>query len=326
MYVITSFIYCITNIIPIMYFRISKKIHTQTLFYTIISFNNWYIMKTKDWQAHLRFTWKLSTLKESSWSLLSLDKYVIFFALKLYQISLWLTSTYFAKSMKMNLRIFYVVPVLFLCYCLMASFAMMTSIKNITTDQATLLAFKVHIADPQSILANNWSISYPICSWVGISCGARHHRVLALNLSDMGLGGTIPPHLGNLSFLVYLNFRQNNFHGHLPNELTQLHRLRVMNFAYNKLSGNFPVWIGILSKLQILKFRNNSLTGHIPDSLFNLSKLEELDSRFNNIDGNIPPKIANLSMLTLLNLGDNNLQGTHSTVPTSPYCLFVSRF
>lgn len=97
----------------------------------------------------------------------------------------------------------------------------------------------------------------------------------AFNLSYMGLGGTIPPHLGNLSFSVYLNFRQNNFHGHLPNELCQLHRLKIISLAYNKLSGSFPLWISIFSKFQILSLRNNSLIGPIPDSLFNFSKLDE---------------------------------------------------
>lgn len=159
------------------------------------------------------------------------------------------------------------------CSCVTVSWLAwltMTSVKNITTDQATLLGFKVHVADPRNILANNWSISYPVYSWVDISCGARHHRSL-----QSFAYGSIPPHLGNLSFSVFLNFRQNNFHGLLPNELCQLHRLKIISLAYNKLSGSFPLWISIFSKFQILSLRNNSLIGRIPDSLFNLSKLDE---------------------------------------------------
>ena len=103
--------------------------------------------------------------------------------------------------------------------------------------------------DPQSVLVNNWSITYPVCSWIGISCGAGRHRVTALYLSTMGLQGTIPPHLGNLSFLVYLNISHNKFHGHLPNELGQLRRLRFFSVTNNTLSGSFPPWIGVLSRL-----------------------------------------------------------------------------
>ncbi|KAH9722945.1 protein kinase domain-containing protein [Citrus sinensis] len=185
----------------------------------------------------------------------------------------------------------------------------MTTLNDLTTDQSALLAFKFHVFDYRSALANNWSISYPICSWVGISCGSRHQRVTALNLSDMGLGGTIPRHLGNLSFLVSLDISENNFHGHLPKELGQLRRLRVMRFAYNKLSGSFPSWIGVLSKLRILRLNNNSFTGPIPNSLFNLSRLEMLRAQSNIIGGTIPSRIGNLSKLVNLGLAFNNLQG-----------------
>ena len=116
---------------------------------------------------------------------------------------------------------------------LIASLAV-TTLNDLTTDQSALLAFKAHVFDYRSALANNWSISYPICSWVGISCGSRHQRVTALNLSDMGLGGTIPLHLGNLTFLVSLDVSLNNFHGRLPNELGQLRRLRFIRFGFNK--------------------------------------------------------------------------------------------
>ncbi|KAH9723307.1 protein kinase domain-containing protein [Citrus sinensis] len=205
--------------------------------------------------------------------------------------------------------LFYFVPMLLLQYCFLGSLAIAT-FKNLTTDQSALLAFKDHVIDPRGILTNNWSILYPVCSWVGISCGVRHRRVTALNLSDMGLGGAIPPHLGNLSFLVYLNVSYNNFHGHLPSKLGQLRgRLKFISFSYNKLSESLPAWIGVLSKLQKLGLRHNNFTGPIPNFLFNLSKLEGLDLRFNNLDGGISSKFGNLSKLERLNLGNNNLQG-----------------
>ncbi|KAH9778900.1 protein kinase domain-containing protein [Citrus sinensis] len=183
-----------------------------------------------------------------------------------------------------------------------------TTTLNNLTDQSALLAFKAHVGDYRSVLANNWSISHPICSWVGISCDSRHQRVKALNLSGMGLGGTIPPHLGNLSFLMSLDVTLNNFYGHLPNELGKLGRLKFISFSFNKLSGSIPTWIGVLSKLQIMSLRNNNITGPIPNSLFNLSKLEMLQASFNVIDGNIPSGIGNLSNLFDLDLRHNNLQ------------------
>ena len=133
----------------------------------------------------------------------------------------------------MRLSFFFVTMSVLVLQYLIASLAV-TTLNDLTTDQSALLAFKAHVFDYRSALANNWSISYPICSWVGISCGSRHQRVTALNLSDMGLGGTIPLHLGNLTFLVSLDVAHNNFHGHLPNELGQLRRLRFIRFGFNK--------------------------------------------------------------------------------------------
>ncbi|XP_070675754.1 probable LRR receptor-like serine/threonine-protein kinase At3g47570 [Malus domestica] len=98
---------------------------------------------------------------------------------------------------------------------------------NFSTDQSALLALKAQItSDAQNILTANWSsASNPdICNWVGVTCGARHHRVTALNLSSMDFAGVIPPHLGNLSFLVKLDLKNNSFHGPLPQELSRLRR------------------------------------------------------------------------------------------------------
>ncbi|KAK8972084.1 hypothetical protein V6N11_061892 [Hibiscus sabdariffa] len=103
---------------------------------------------------------------------------------------------------------------------------------NISTDQSALLALKSHIThDPHNLLATNWSTSTSVCNWIGVTCGSRHRRIIALDLSSMDLTGTIPSQLGNLSFLALLNIRNNSFHGSLPIELTNLHRLRHLNFA-----------------------------------------------------------------------------------------------
>lgn len=220
-----------------------------------------------------------------------------------------------------NMRLLYFcVPMLMLLPCFMASLAMAT-VKNITTDESALLTFKAHVVDPRSVLMDNWSIIYPICSWVGISCASRHHRVRILNLSSMSLGGTVSPHLGNLSFLKYLIIEDNNFHGHLPSELGQLRRLRFISFYKNKISGSFPSWIGILSKLHTLFLRDNYFTGPVNNCLFNLSELVELDLRVNIFYGNIPSKIGNLSRLRLLNLGDNYFQGTFCPVLSNHICI-----
>ncbi|XP_062162034.1 probable LRR receptor-like serine/threonine-protein kinase At3g47570 [Alnus glutinosa] len=213
-----------------------------------------------------------------------------------------------------------------------ASLAFAT-IPNITTDQSALLALKASIShDPHNVLTNNWSTSISVCNWIGITCGFRHHRVTALDLSYMGLVGTIPPHMGNLSFLVSLSVINNSFYGSVPNELARLYRLHHLSLKHNDFNGEIPPWMGQLSKLQFLSLAINNFTGGIPPSLCNISSLEiigfrnnklsgsislfkckrlqHLDLGYNYFTGSIPSEIGNLTMLTELFLHNNNFTGT----------------
>ncbi|CAN6703334.1 unnamed protein product [Malus baccata var. baccata] len=183
---------------------------------------------------------------------------------------------------------------------------------NISTDQSALLALKSHITiDPQNILTTNWSTSNSdICNWVGVNCGARHLRVTTLNLSYMGLTGTIPSHLGNLSFLVQLEFRNNSFGGTLPPELSNLRRLKLISFEFNDFEGTIPSWFGLLSKLQTFDLYGNQFSGSIPNAIFNLSALQVLNLRSNQLSGTIPREIERLTVLQEILLGNNNFKGS----------------
>lgn len=148
-------------------------------------------------------------------------------------------------------------------------------ITDATTDQSALVALKSHITnDPQNILITNWSATTSVCSWVGVTCNLRHHRVVTLNLSFMSLTGTIPPNLGNLSFLVTWSLRNNSFHGTLPHELTRLRRLKLIIFTNNNLTGNIPPWFGSFSKLQAFSLDGNQFSGSTPTAICNLSALQ----------------------------------------------------
>lgn len=101
---------------------------------------------------------------------------------------------------------------------------------SLATDRSALLAFKSHIKlDPYKIVTTNWTGSSSVCAWIGVTCGRRRHRVVALNISGMGLVGTISPHLGNLTFLHSLDIGYNFFKGTMPREMSKLRRLR--NFS-----------------------------------------------------------------------------------------------
>ncbi|TYJ17281.1 hypothetical protein E1A91_A09G041700v1 [Gossypium mustelinum] len=246
---------------------------------------------------------------------------------------------------------------LMLIHCFMVSYAMI--VRNLTTDQHALLAFKHQIIiDPHNILADNWTTNYPACNWAGVSCTAKHTRVperskdnfqlqylsnerhfhtinlskdeitlhdpevRALNLFNMNLTGTIPPQLGNLSFLVSLNLSHNNFHDHLPRELGQLSRLKLIDLSSNFLNGEIPSCFGRLDKVLHLILANNTFTGEIPPSIANMSNLENLDLRNNLVHGNIPYEMSKLMKLRTLRLAKNQLSGS---IPAAIYNISALR-
>ncbi|KAL2501123.1 putative LRR receptor-like serine/threonine-protein kinase [Forsythia ovata] len=189
----------------------------------------------------------------------------------------------------------------------------MANNRNISNDESALLAFKsrmIGTTDPRNILIKNWSASTPDCVWIGVTCGLRHQRVTALDISSMNLSGNIPSQLGNLSFLVSINLSSNYFYGSLPRELIQLRRLQIIDFGFNSFSGQIPSWFGFLQNLQRLNLRNNIFTGLIPLTIFNISTLEILSFRGNNLDGEIPSNISVCSQLQFLSLSYNKFRGS----------------
>ncbi|KAJ7968755.1 Receptor-like protein kinase [Quillaja saponaria] len=208
---------------------------------------------------------------------------------------------------------FFLVPALILFLLHQSSILILVTaaaVHDIKTDQSVLLTLKDHIThDPNNTIPQNWSMSTSVCNWVGITCGVRHLRVTALNLSYMGLVGTIPPHIGNLSFLAYLNLANNSFHGSLPNELSRLHRLQIISLRHNNFAGEVPPFFNNSSSLKLVDLRNNQLSGLLPSNVFNVPSLLAVDFSFNQFSGSVPSTIANFSLLKLINLSKNNLSG-----------------
>ncbi|MBL0744799.1 leucine-rich repeat domain-containing protein [Chryseolinea lacunae] len=172
--------------------------------------------------------------------------------------------------------------------------------------------------------------------WTGVVVNAEGH-VVALQLSDNGLNGTLPESIGGLSELEVLNVSHNQLRGSLPTQMWRLSRLKFLSVSDNALSGPVPSIFFMGSKLQTFDVSNNELSGAIPDlsdvgtlenvylssnnfsgeipsSLGSLSLLKNLYLNSNALTGNIPADLGNLSMLTTLHIYDNQLSGT---IPSS---------
>ncbi|GLU19224.1 hypothetical protein SLE2022_354850 [Rubroshorea leprosula] len=181
-------------------------------------------------------------------------------------------------------------------------------------DKLALLAFKDRVhQDPLDVnVLNSWNESTHFCDWPGVSCSRRHRgRVTGLNLMGQKLGGSLPRHIGNLTFLRRLNLGGNRFRGEIPQELGRLFRLRHLNLSYNGFQGEIPNNLSLCLNLQAIDLNNNYLVGSIPIELKNLSRtLQHLRFSSNNLTGTIPHWLGNASSLLQLSFLGNNLHGS----------------
>ena len=113
----------------------------------------------------------------------------------------------------------------------------------------------------------NWAVDRRINNWRDVTLGGTPQRVTGLILSGYGLSGSIPPELGGLTGLEYLDLRRNRLSGEIPRELGGLTNLRLLDLGRNGLTGEIPAHLGGLPNLQSLWLQGNQLTGCIPAGL-----------------------------------------------------------
>ncbi|KAL8250465.1 hypothetical protein R6Q59_034158 [Mikania micrantha] len=177
----------------------------------------------------------------------------------------------------------------------------------LTEDGLTLLELKQSLNDSRNALSNWVNNDETPCQWTGITCYPNDHRVLAINLPYMDIGGFISPSIGKLSGLQRLALHQNRLHGIIPNEISQCVELRAVYLRANYLQGGIPPNIGNLSLLSILDLSSNTLKGAIPSSVGHLIRLQYLNLSTNFFSGEIPnfgalSKFGNTSFIGNLDL------------------------
>ena len=99
-----------------------------------------------------------------------------------------------------------------------------------------------------------------------------------MSLNNTGLTA-IPPELGNLARLEYLDLRNTGLTGPLPPELGNLARLERLYLSNTALTGPLPPEFGNLARLEDLDLSSNpGLSGVLPGSLTNLHRLRTFDA------------------------------------------------
>lgn len=160
---------------------------------------------------------------------------------------------------------------------------------------------------------DNWVTVAPLDTWFGVMTDSGGN-VTELRLPGNRLNGRIPPELGMLESLKFLDFgmyyaNSNSLTGSIPPEIGNLRNLEYLNLTLSGVTGSLPPELGSLRNLKVFRLALNRLTGSLPPELGNLQNLEELILYSNRLTGSIPSELGNLQHLVHMFLGSNELTG-----------------
>jgi Leucine-rich repeat (LRR) protein len=153
-----------------------------------------------------------------------------------------------------------------------------------------------------------WKPEIPVVNWTGVT--VRNGHVVQLDLSYKRLSNVIPPAIGDLPYLEWLDFTGNSLTGEIPEEIANLTQLQYLSFWDNRLWGGIPAGLTGINSLWYLDLSSNYLSGTIPENIENLTNLEYLWLEENLLTGEIPGSVANLHNLLVLSVYTNQLEGT----------------
>ncbi|XP_075501341.1 uncharacterized protein LOC142539637 isoform X1 [Primulina tabacum] len=193
---------------------------------------------------------------------------------------------------------------------LLVLFPLVSSLSN---EGEALMSVKASFSNVVNVLLDwDYVQSEDFCSWRGVSCGNFSTSVVALNLSNLNLGGEVSPAIGELKSLQSLDLQGNKLTGQIPDEIGDCVSLILLDMSNNFLDGDVPFSISKLKQLEVLNLKNNKLTGPIPSTLTQIPNLKSLDLARNQLTGEIPRLIYWNEVLQYLGLRGNFLTGTLS--------------
>ncbi|KAH9328902.1 hypothetical protein KI387_001010, partial [Taxus chinensis] len=138
--------------------------------------------------------------------------------------------------------------------------------------------------------------------------GLLSPKLSFLSLQRNNITGSIPPEIGNLTNVAFLELSENFFQGSIPS-FKRLFFLERLYLQYNSLEGSIPDDLGQLNHLGLLDMSNNMLSGEIPGSLCHLQQLRRLFLHHNQLSQSIPTCFGDCKNLELLDLSHNRLKG-----------------
>jgi hypothetical protein len=182
-----------------------------------------------------------------------------------------------------------------------------------------LLHFKASILNATAYSSNkdmllfsfkSWNTTSDCCNWERVHCSSRFdsRTVIALYLDNLVellvLTSTIFTPLFHIRSLTHLDISLNGIEGELPgNGWANLSKLVHLDLRWNNFNGSIPSQLFHLRYLQYLDIRGNSFQGELlGNCLANLSKLVHPDLWWNNFNGSIPSQLFHLRNLHYLDM------------------------
>lgn len=197
-------------------------------------------------------------------------------------------------------------------------------------DREALTALYEVTDGPNWVNNDNWLTDRPLGEWYGVAADSA--GVVGLVLSENGLSGTIPSHLGLLKSLKVLNLSRNGAMAGSrfdasPDANPDLAEPAMPESSASQgsrgpfgrrrsgstgrgLTGPIPPELGNLANLDTLALNGNNLSGPLPEALGDLSSLRSLHLGDNRLAGSIPAELGGIESLRVLYLNNNSLSGS----------------
>ncbi|TYK31481.1 receptor protein kinase CLAVATA1 [Cucumis melo var. makuwa] len=181
-------------------------------------------------------------------------------------------------------------------------------------DMEALLKMKSSMIGPGRSELGDWEPSPSSspsahCDFSGVTCDGDN-RVVALNVSNLRLFGSIPPEIGMLDKIENLTLVSNNLTGKLPLEMAKLTSLKFLNLSNNAFRDNLTAEITVgMTELEVFDIYNNNFFGLLPVEFVKLKKLKHLDLGGCYFTGQIPAVYSEMQSLEFLSVRGNMLTG-----------------
>lgn len=148
----------------------------------------------------------------------------------------------------------------------------------------------------------NWA-GGNVCAFEGVTCD-NTNNIIALDIGNNALEGTIPNSIGDLVNLKRL-YLENNFFSEIPSTIGNLGQLEEL-FVFNNEITDIPSELQNLTNLKRFWASSNVLTS-APNVLSNMSGLQYINLSFNEIE-EIPDYFSAFTQLENLLLEQNKIE------------------